>query len=152
MEKISNIVRGNSRVSSVDLKSSSAVRPGTPSYGRPIGEASASPEREGTTASRAAALNLQLREQRRSSVQDRVVENMADQFFMSRIRRPEDNQVSLPKTGQIVGQEPVNGIEMGTSPETRNAGEAQNANIEAHEVMDAPEDYTPRGSYIDVRA
>lgn len=40
MEKISGILRGSPRVTSVDLKSARPVRPGTPSFGSPEGESS----------------------------------------------------------------------------------------------------------------
>lgn len=37
MEKISSIIPNNSRVKSVDVQDSHPVRPGTPSFGRPVG-------------------------------------------------------------------------------------------------------------------
>jgi len=37
VEKISGIIRGNSRTSTVDLRSSGATRPGAPSFGGPVG-------------------------------------------------------------------------------------------------------------------
>lgn len=161
MEKISHIVRGNSRVASVDLKNSSAVRPGMPSYGRPVGEASVRIEREGTTASRAAELNLQLKDQRRSS-QDRVVEQMADAFFMNRTTRAPEPVTAMPKEGVVS----VPGGKRAVAPKDTVKSEdllanavpadekavALEAAAEAHEVIDAPEEYTPRGSYVDVRA
>ncbi|NJL24705.1 MAG: hypothetical protein HC902_05740, partial [Calothrix sp. SM1_5_4] len=88
MEKISNIVRGNARVASVDLKGGTAVRPGAPSYGRPVGESTGNPPKEGTTASRAIAAQNEMNEQRRIG-KDQIVEHLADQFFMSRVRRPQ---------------------------------------------------------------
>jgi len=173
VEKISNIVRGNSRVSSVDLKSSSAIRPGTPSYGRPVGEASVRIEREGTTASRAAELNLQLKDQRRSA-QDRVVEEMADKFFMSRTNRLGDAITAIPKDGVEGITAPGNKEPVGPKADVVKAGvkadsvkadaalkdavpadekaAALQATAEAHETIDAPEEYTPRGSFVDVRA
>ena len=53
MEKISNIVRGNSRVASVDMKNSSAVRPGVPAFGRSVGESPHVTDKTETTAMRA---------------------------------------------------------------------------------------------------
>lgn len=153
MEKISNIVRGSPRVASVDLKSSSAVRPGTPSYGRPVGETATSYQPEGTTASRAAALNAQLRDQRRTGP-DRTIEGLADSFFMSRIRRPEDNQ--QPQAGVPAAPGKTAGPGKVAAPEVKemaSAEDAQEANLEAHDAVDsAPEEYTPRGSFVDVRA
>lgn len=159
MEKISNIVRGNSRVASVDLKSSSAVRPGMPSYGRPVGEASVRIERDGTTASRAAELNLQMKDNRRSA-QDRVVEQMADKFFMSRTNRLPEIGTAMPKDGvdeiSVPGiKQPVKAEAMKAAPDLEDADAksvALDSTAEAHETIDAPEEYTPRGSYVDVRA
>ena len=37
MQKISGIIPGNRRVTSVDLNSSNPIRPGQPSFGRPVG-------------------------------------------------------------------------------------------------------------------
>jgi hypothetical protein len=141
VEKISNIVRGNSRVASVDLKSSSAVRPGVPSFGRPVGESPSGPEREGTTASRAAALHSQMTEQRRGGT-DRVVEAMADQFFMSRIRRPIDEDAAGPQVTKEVSPQ--------VSTELTEA-DVDSVKGETDQILQ-PSGYTPRGSYVDVRA
>lgn len=139
MEKISNIVRGSPRVSSVDLKSSSAVRPGTPSFGRPIGESPAALDREGTTASRAAALHAQLNE-RRAGGPDRVVEQIADQFFINRLQAPKPNaiEVAEPKLSAKDVEELAAEFEDG-------------AQVQAEQVAQ-PSGYVPRGSYVDVRA
>lgn len=146
MEKISNIVRGNSRVTSADVKSSSAVRPGALSFGRTVGESPAGPEKqEGSTASRANTIHSQMAEQRRSS-NDRIVEQMADQFFMSRIRRPVDSAavVEGETGGSVAAPEEHTEIENG-------GGARAMASLESDEVS-APVGYKPRGSYVNVRA
>lgn len=155
MEKISNIVRGNSRVSSVDLRSSSAVRPGVPTFGRPVGASSGSLEREGTTAARAAQIQSQMTEQRRTS-QDGIVTAMADQFFMSRIRRPEEGVVPAPTAQITAAHAPtpnVKAAEIDAAMATE-ADETVGAIDGAFDgVAEAPaERYTPRGTYVDVRA
>lgn len=134
MEKISNIVRGSSRVASTDLKSAPAVRPGAPSFGRPVGESPSAPERAGTTASRAVALHSEM-EQKRANSKDGVVAEMADQFFMSRIRRPDDEG-----EGAIPG---VDGKERGEDEVSANAVEGE---------LKQPSGFKPRGSYVDVHA
>lgn len=147
MEKISHIVRGNSRVTSADVKSSSAVRPGALAFGRDTGTSSAAPEGEKalTTASKAATLQSQMAD-RRSSAQDRTVADIADQFFMSRIRRPEEPSVlQEPKAmgGAIKAQAKA------IDPETT---EELNLSGVAPDEMAQPSGYQPRGSFVDVQA
>lgn len=148
MEKISQIVRGNARVAAVDLKSAPAVRPGAPSFGRTIGESPGSFARETTTASRASALHAQLADSRRAS-SERVIDQMADQFFMGRMRRPDDSQETAPAVGA-------------EAPLARTAKEANamiNGDDDSSVTSDSespadtqPVGYKPRGSYLDVRA
>ncbi len=128
MEKISQIVRGNSRVSSADLKNAAPVRPGAPSFGRPVGESTAVSHSPVSTAARAAALHAEITEQRRAHGPDKIVQQMSDQFFMSRIRRPEEDVETVSPDARMEA-------EMAEAPE-----------------MEEPVEYTPRGSYIDVRA
>lgn len=128
MEKISHIVRGNSRVASTDLKNAAPVRPGTPSFGRPVGESTSPGAHQASTAARAVALHNELLERKKVSGPDEVVQHMADQFFMTRIARPtEDNDVHVAPPVQM---------------------EESEADTEA----EGPKGYTPRGSYVDVRA
>lgn len=141
MEKISNIVRGSPRVSSVDLKSASAVRPGVPSFGRPIGESPANIDREGTTASRAAALHTQMSE-RRQAGPERIVEAMAEQFFVGRLAGPKSApiEVAEPKVQARDVEELAAATDMDESVQ-----------VEAEQIAQ-PSGYVPRGSYVDVRA
>jgi hypothetical protein len=144
VEKISNIVRGNSRVTSADLKSSSAVRPGVPTYGRPVGDSPPVQERAGTTASRAAALQTEMSEQRHASNQDRLVTTMADQFFMSRIRRPEEEEPEV--TGPPRKEAPTVHADDDEQLHTVEAGDPQEVTAPVKKA------YTPRGSYVNVHA
>lgn len=128
MEKISNIVRGNSRVASVDLKNAAPVRPGAPSMGRPIGVSTTAGPIPMSTAEKATAVHLEM-EARKAAAHDQIVTNMADDFFMSRIRRPVESEGQMEAIGA------------GVNPE-----------FEADELAEeVPAGYTPRGSYIDVR-
>lgn len=127
MEKISRIVRGNSRVASTDLKSAAAIRPGMPSFGRPVGESTAANVSSTTTAAKAVAIHNELLEKKKPGGDSQVVQQMADQFFMARIARP--------------AEEPVD-TEEGVAAEMP----------EVPEAVEQPQGYTPRGSYVDVRA
>jgi hypothetical protein len=155
MEKISNIVRGNARVSSADVKSSSAVRPGALSFGRDVGTSTGPNDPAGTTASRAASLQSQMAEQRRSaSDKEKMVAQMSDSFFMSRMRRPEDGpgvDVRGPKRGEVLAKATQARAEA-ADEEVESSREDMNlAGLEPDEKVQ-PSGYTPRGSYVDVRA
>lgn len=139
MEKISSIVRGNARVSSADVKGAAAVRPGAPSFGRPMGESSAGPGQSETTAARAVAIHNEMNEAKKLRTQDNSVVALADQFFMSRIRRPDDEvSVAVPTAPQKAIAKPAP-IEI-DAPELDAAELAQ------------PSEYVPRGSYVNVHA
>jgi hypothetical protein len=135
MEKISHIVRGNARTAAVDLKGSSAVRPGAPAFGRPIGESPQSPVATETTAAKATAVLDQMNEKKKDNQREHVAEQMADSFFMTRIRRPDE--------------EPTKAIaKVGAKAETDVDEVADLRDSEAA----PPTGFTPRGSYVDVRA
>lgn len=144
MEKISRIVRGNSRVASTDLKSSAAVRPGAPSFGRPVGESTAANASPTTTAARAVAIHNEMLDKKKTGG-DQVVQAMADSFFMTRIARPmEEQPVNAPaEPGEIVEV----GVE---APEAPRTDELVMRNEEVD--VEQPRGYKPRGSYVDVRA
>lgn len=157
MEKISNIVRGNARVSSADMKGSSAVRPGVPAYGRPVGESSQTGPPAESTASRAAALHNEMAEARRSRSQDNVVAQLADNFFMTRIRRPDEEVQAGGSAGgpqtQIQIQAPKRAIAKASEvvPQMSDEDIEVSAQTEAVETAQ-PSGYTPRGSYVNVQA
>lgn len=124
MQKISRIVPGSARVSGVDLKSASAVRPGAPSFGRPVGESTESVRDGQTTAQRANGLREEM-ETRRKGIgeQPEIVKNLTEQFFMQRSSLP--GMEELPKE-EVVGAEPP-------PPSAR-------------------KDFVPPGSYLNVEA
>lgn len=132
MEKISRIVRGNSRVASTDLKSSAAVRPGTPSFGRPVGESTTASASATSTATRAVALHNEMLDKKKSGG-DQVVQHMADQFFMTRIARPGEQSETLEQQPVLAAQEPDD-------------------ESVSDQVSEQPTGYKPRGSFVDVRA
>lgn len=136
MEKISRIVAGNSRVASTDLKSAAAVRPGAPSFGRPMGQSTAANTGGPTTAERAVALhNEQIGKKKTGG--DQVVQAMADSFFMGRIARPMDEQIGEVSAGPV------------EVPEDADQPAPQEPAVQ---VSEQPSGYKPRGSFVDVRA
>ena len=80
MEKISQIVPGNARLTSVDLSRGPASRATVPDRGM-------------ATAERAANLQTQMAEQRRSSA-DRMTDQIADSFFTSQVPPVRDDVVT----------------------------------------------------------
>jgi hypothetical protein len=78
---------------------------------------------------------------------DRTADTMADQFFMTRIRRPAD-----PET-PAESKSPVRAAES----ESSSADGTERVRDQESEIADIrtptqPSGYTPRGSYVDVRA
>lgn len=142
MEKISSIVRGNPRVTTSDNKSASTARPGMPSFGRSPGESTAVSEKSSSTASRAVALHNGMVEAKKAVSQERIITQMADQFFMSHGRRPgeEPATVAVP-------------VEMELAPSTDDLVLDDGKADEATPLpMPEPKSYTPRGSFVNVRA
>jgi hypothetical protein len=148
MEKISNIVRGSPRVASTDLKSAAPVRPGAPSFGRPVGESTEGSGKSSSTASRAVALHNANVEMKRAASEERVIQKMADDFFMSRIRRPAE-EVSIPTIEAAPAANIISAPqdELIASP-IIDEGE----DVTVQPTPQQPPGYTPRGSYVDVRA
>jgi hypothetical protein len=144
MEKISNIVRGNSRVASADLKSSGAVRPGALTFGRPVGESPQVNDRGETTAARAAGIQNEMNEMRKARSSDHAVADMADQFFMTRMRRPEE-EIAAPPAPQRAR---VAAAKEDASDAMDEISGDQQAGVEVGQ----PQGYVPRGSYVNVKA
>ncbi len=93
MEKISGILPASTRVTSVDLKSSGAVRSGTPNYGRPVGVSSAA-RREMEAEARAQSLHHKQMQKRAMDPQTEIVNKMADNFFNTRNEKA-DTQLEI---------------------------------------------------------
>ncbi|MGE0526160.1 MAG: hypothetical protein AB7G93_20145 [Bdellovibrionales bacterium] len=145
MEKISGIVRGNARTASVDLKSMAPVRPGAPSFGGPVGTSTAGNSESLSTARKALALHSQMEEAKKVRGEDQTVQILADQFFMSRIRRPPDEEITAPGNQPSPLQDPV------TAPIV-DTGSGAVPSEEPIQNQSQTSGYTPRGSYVDVRA
>jgi hypothetical protein len=145
MEKISRIVSGNARVAAVDMKNAAPVRPGTPSFGRPLGESTMSQAKGLSTADRAVALHKEMNELRMANTHHTIAQNMADRFFMNRLRQP------APE----VPMDHVSMSAMGGSEQVETDGPTSfNEDVEDLVEPMLPESptYTPRGSFLDVQA
>jgi len=139
VEKISQIVKGNARVSTVDLKDAAPVRPGAPTFGRPVGESTSRRSFAESTAHRAAAIHNELMEKKKAVAQDETVNKLAEQFFMTRIRRPETAEVSAPEFERV---------DQSLSAREEEETESPFLTEEEEELSR----YLPRGSFVDIQA
>lgn len=144
MEKISGIVRGNQRMTAVDTKSASAARPGGPSFGRPVGESTAGKADKTSTASRAAALHNGMTELKKAYSEQRVIQQMADEFFMNKMRAPEH----MPSVHAPAQDSQDVDVEV---PEMSAADREDMTEVPEEEIAEAKQ-FVPRGSFVDVRA
>ena len=145
MEKISRIIAGNAR-GTADLAHAAPVRPGTPSFGRPVGDSTGTAPRMSSTAARAAALHNAMVESNKAVSQERVLSRMSDDFFLSHARRP-DEETALPPTGM---QPPVEVA--GRQASVVAPALAAVEDEEQEMAPPAPGEYVPRGSFVDVHA
>ena len=129
LEKISQIVRSNARVAAVDLNTSGSVRPGTPGFGRATPESRGASFKEISTADRATLAANELADQRRVS-EGKIVDQLAHDFFQGK------NDFAGPATAVSAGP-------AATPAAIRNA---------MSDLGPAPSGYTPRGTFVDVRA
>lgn len=87
MEKISGILASSPRLKSTDLQSSPPVRPGAPSFGRPVGEVSLAHRKDLTTAQKANMIREQMIEDKKRLKELDMVENLSEKFFMNQVEQ-----------------------------------------------------------------
>lgn len=156
MEKISGIVPASRRVSSVDMKNSAPVRPGTPTFGRPVGVSTLSEASKPTTAELAIAKQKEMMDKRMP--QDRgpeVIQDMADRFFMQKQSKAEAvNDFDLnvgwmpeAKSNPAGFKSEVPAVLL---PPMETVDEQLTASPE--DMPEAEREFTPPGSYLDVVA
>lgn len=151
MEKISSIVPRSKRVAGTDLASASAVRPGAPSYGRPIGASTSGIKDQMTTAQKAVAEQQRMQDARKASaLTPDLVEDMTNRFFLQRM-------TSAPSEAPSIGLQPalpqVAGPIVAAPPEEEVIVEdPASAPERIEEITNPTEEYVPVGSYIDVNA
>lgn len=153
MEKISGILPKSARVASVDLKESSPVRPGTPTFGRTEGVSSLRDAKIGQTASRAAKINETQLDWRSKDMQNAAtVRDLSDRFFKANQRAAEPVQdsrtdASLNIAPMAAGRPSVTtGLDLDA---VAGGGFQPDASpVEASQ----PNGLHPRGSFVDVVA
>ncbi len=143
MEKISGVIPASPRVQAVDLKSSAPIRPGIPTFGRPLGSNSLA-ERQGmTTAERAHQTHQEVMAQRKSQTERDVeaIKDIAERFFMM----PSAPIPGSERPSHISGQEEVSrwggdGVSSGDWIEGLETSAQEGQYL----------DYAPPGTYLDV--
>lgn len=170
MEKISGIIPGSARVTSVDMKDASPVRPGTPAFGRPetnkgIGEL----KQElgvNSTAQKALAAHSELADWRSKDAKHAAVVNeLTDKFFIKPQKETETPTVREPSSGVSMPQLRATAMEVASRPagfktdSTGSFSAVQSAmsrpaffdemEDEALPVLKQPEGLYPKGSFID---
>ena len=154
MDKISSILPGNSRVTSVDLKDSAPARPGMPAFGRQQGVSSLAKQRFDIDTSKSAIqAHDQLADWRtKDSTQAGVVQEITDRFFVGNkleaaapapMERVAVERMAAPKV-----ESRPSGAEMDFQSNRNEIDEEEEAPIR---LPDTPE-YYPKGSFIDYRA
>ncbi|MCB0356251.1 MAG: hypothetical protein KDD40_04550 [Bdellovibrionales bacterium] len=85
MQKISGILPSSSRVTAVDVKEGGVVRPGAPSFGRPMGESNLFKNSVIRSAHQAIQKQNELWDAREDEQNhSKTIQDMADAFFKSR--------------------------------------------------------------------
>lgn len=162
MEKISGIVPTSRRVTSVDMKNAPPVRPGTPTFGRPVGVSTEADKGKPTTAELALAQQKNIMDKRSPAEKGpELIQKMADRFFLQKSSVAEkvndvdvnvDWQPTLqskptgfkepaavlkPMPSDILKEENAPELVMAASPEA---------------LSEEEREYSPPGSYLDVVA
>lgn len=127
------------------MSSAPAVRPGTPSFGRPVGVSTTGEKSLLTTAQRAMVEQNKMMEDRKSSaVMPDIVADMADRFFLQKT-------VAAPAPPAPEATRP---IEMAPQPEAGRSDEREweDSTFRSEEKDDSSNEYVPPGTYLDVSA
>lgn len=148
MDKISQIVGSSARVGSGDAKSAPPVRPGAPAFGRAVGESPRGGHDELSTAQRVGIIRSDMIEDKKARAESKIASEMAEKFFF----RPQDMKsgaVSASAVGKMKDIEdaiPEEPLLHASSARTEALINGEDANLKI------PSKYSPRGSFIDVRA
>jgi hypothetical protein len=151
MEKISSILPGTARVTSVDMKESNPVRSGAPGFGR--AEAHMNRERTSPEGIRQAAENqLDTHDWRSKDVKHAAIaKDMADKFFAKNKKDVEDvGPVSDDRISSTAGMQKMLTKEVGE--ENQNMESEIEAGISNPEKLSQPAGLHPKGSFINYTA
>ena len=154
MEKISSIIPGSSRVTSVDMKESSPVRAGTPSFGR--AEAQVGRERETKETTKAATeAQAEMHDWRSKDAKHAAIaKDMADKFFSK-------NKVDVEEPGSP-NEERISSLAAGAAKNMKSRemleenenmqGEIESGVSNPEARSSQPPGLHPKGSFINYAA
>ncbi|MCM2280807.1 MAG: hypothetical protein NDI61_03060 [Bdellovibrionaceae bacterium] len=149
MQKISGILSGSPRVTSVDMKDAQPVRPGTPGFGRPQGVSSLRERAEGVDALRKAR-ELQdgmLSARSKEAQQTDAAAQISEGFFM---RNKRDAEPAPVGDSEVIVAIPI-AIEAVVA-ESKPTGFKTDVAEAVKEPTFDPDALYPRGSFLDTVA
>ncbi len=122
MEKISSIIPTNHRVKSVDMEDSQPVRPGAPSFGRPVG----------TT----------------SSYREQVRNHLAEQKAAELLQDKQDS-VTISNEGKQVGKQIEKQFEKSIGKQVGKSDVAESANFKGYVEKEIQDAAVPMKSFVE---
>jgi len=168
MQKISSILPSNTRVTTVDIKASGAVRGGMPAFGREVGVTAAAEKKVQLEAAAQLKIQnptqvlhkeqMQLRKEN-SDPKALIVSEMARKFFMkSEKPAAEDMQMAVDENSDLVAATaaPMDAIagtnEVSAADESAEIGLVDLSQISSSQPVDDEENFLIVGGNLDVRA
>lgn len=136
MEKISRIVGNSPRVGSADTTKAPPIRPGIPSFGRPVGNGIQGDVPALSTAQKAGIINQELNDEKKARTEARLRMELNNPFFTRG-----DVKTSLPNEVPLEGASDVEIPAKMTMAEMESDGQ----DVELSR-------FTPRGTLVDIRA
>lgn len=165
MDKISGIIPGSPRVTAVDMKEASPVRPSTPGFGRPEALSSFNKDAALTTAQKAINVQQELVDWRsKDSKHAALVSDLNDKFFVRNQKPSSDSTLSVPQPSVTRNALLATATEVASSPAgfktdsvgsfraspSRFAGaSAFDDGEDFEDTLAQPEGLYPKGSFID---
>ncbi len=150
MEKISSILSGSPRVTSVDMKESSPVRSGTPGFGR--AEAHVSRERPSTDSLKQATdAHAEVHDWRSKDVKHAAIaKEMSNRFFAK--NKVDIEEIPQPSEGRLAAFTAAAEYKVSSAQEMLDENEAMHSDIQAGitnpEARSQPAGLHPKGSFI----
>ena len=138
MQKISGILPGSSRVTSVDLKSSRPVRPGVPGFGAPEGDSSLRDQVTRSSISMVDPNSIEVpRWRSKEDANSEIVQTITDQFFRKKVDQPDFRNNSNSEAQEV----PVySGVDMMDFADPNEARESQSNSTQRVATYYKPEE------------
>lgn len=163
MEKISGIVPRSRRVASADMTQAAAVRPGAPSFGRPIGSSTIGNKSSLTTADRAVLAHQKIADGRKSTgIPSDLVAEMTDKFFLQKTKDLSTEEIGIGIGNELAAPEmqapgmQAPGVQTPDGSAANDIDAASDGEIPEQVELSAATseeaEYVPPGTHLDVIA